>query len=167
MSTPPSSYDDKFRPTTSDVAVFIKNRTVDDHNNFIGDFTDATIVKDTEVERLISEAGTMVLSSLHWDPLADPPSIPEDNVPTVQTLIALMTACFVEATKFSEQISHNVSPYPYLKTMFDDMLAAKQGELGLTTGQTGMSIVDLYLMQYKGAVWTFPDDPMVNWKTAF
>lgn len=157
----------QFTPSTSDVAVFIKNRTVDTNNNYIGDFTAETIVKADEVNHIIQEAGTLVLSALHWDPTAAEPTIPEDNWPTVQTLIALMAACFVEATKFSEQITRNVSPYPYLKTMFDDMLKAKQGELGITTGQTGMSLVDLYLMQSKTAYYDFPDDEMVGWKTAF
>jgi hypothetical protein len=157
----------QFTPSTSDVAVFIKNRTVDNNNNYIGDFTEETIVKASEVNHIIQEAGSMVLSALHWDPTAPDPTIPEDNWPTVQTLIALMTACFVEATKFSEQITRNVSPYPYLKTMFDDMLKAKQGELGITTGQTGMSLIDLYVAQSKTAWYDFPDDEMVNWKTAF
>jgi hypothetical protein len=60
-----------------------------------------------------------------------------------------------------------VSPYPYLKTMFDDMLKAKQGELGITTGQTGMSLIDLYVAQSKTAWYDFPDNEMVNWDTHF
>jgi hypothetical protein len=167
MAIEEPTYDPKFRPTTSDVAVFIKNRTVDNHNNFIGDFTDATIVTADEVNHIITQAGSLVLSALRWDPTAPEPTIPDDNVPTVITLIALLTAIFVEITKFSEQVARNVSPYPYLKQLFDDMLGQKQGELGITTGQTGMSIVDVYLSQSKTAQFTFPDDPMVNWQTAF
>lgn len=168
MATTPPPLKPEFTPSTSDVAVFIKNRTVDTNNNFVGDFTDETIVKKTEVEHLIQEAGYMVTSALRWDENGpEGPTIPEDNWPTVQTLIALFAACLVEVTKFSEQISRNVSPYQYLKEMFDGMLSQKQGELGITTGKTGMSIIDLYVSQSKTAWYEFPDDPMVNWKTAF
>lgn len=163
----PHTFEDQFRPTTRDVAVFIKNRTVDTLNHFKGDFDETTIVKASEVEDIIDGAGPLVLSALRWDPDALEPTIPEDNWPAVQTLIALMVACFVEATKFSEQITRNVSPYPYLKEMFDGMLAQKQGELGITAGKSGMSMVDLYLSQSKTAFYQFPDDEMVNWKTAF
>lgn len=159
---------EQFVPETRDVAVFIKNRTVDNKNNFIGDFTDVTIVTQDEVERTIQEAGTMVLSSLRWDANGpDGPTIPEDNWPTVQSLIALFTAMIVEVTKFSEQITRNVSPYPYLKEMFDKMLAQKQGELGINVGESGQSIIDIYLMQSKTAWFEFPDNQMVNWDTAF
>lgn len=163
----PPPFEEQFRPDTRDVAVFIKNRTVDTMNNFKGDFDETTIVKASEVEDIIDQAGPLVLSALRWNPLAEEPTIPEDNWPAVQTLIALMVACFVEATKFSEQITRNVSPYPYLKEMFDGMLSQKQGELGITAGATGMSMVDLYLAQSKSSYYTFPDDEMVNWKTAF
>lgn len=159
--------DARFKPTTRDVAVFIKNRTVDDDNNFIGDFTPTTTVKDTEVEDLINQAGELILASLHYDP-DNPDSLPEENDPSVQTLIALMAACLVELTKFSEQIERNVSPYQYLKALFDQMLGQLQGKLGIaSTGKTGMSLIDLYISQSKTAVFEFPDDPMVNWQTFF
>src|SRR5262245_54064548 len=119
MSTPDPPYDVKYRPTTLDVAVFIKNRTVDSNNNFLGDFTEETIVTGDEVNHIIDEAAPLVLSALRWDPTADPPSIPEDNTPAVQTLVALLSAIFTEVTKFSEQIARQVSPYPYLKELFD------------------------------------------------
>jgi hypothetical protein len=163
-------YDERFRPTTSDVAVFIKNRTVDDNNEFLGDFTEETVVTDTEVEHLIDQTGELVLAALRWDPTVTPPTISDDNVPAAKTLIALLAACAVEVTKFSEQIARQVSPYPYLKEMFDGMLSQKQGELGIVPpaggGGGGLSLVDLIANQYGRAIFSFPDDPMVNWKTA-
>jgi hypothetical protein len=162
-----STFDDKFRPTTREVASYIKNRTVDDHNNFIGDFTNKTIVTAAEAEDIISLAGPMVLAALQWDPTAAVPTIPDYDIPNVQSLVALFSAILVELTKFSEQISRNVSPYPYLKELFDKMLGEKQGELGISTGETGMSMVDLYMAQSKTAFFDFPTDPMVNWNTAF
>jgi len=109
--------------------------------------------------------GPLVLSALRWDPLL-PTTIPEDNWPAVQTLIALLTACAVEVTKFSEQIARQVSPYPYLKEMFDGMLGQKQGELGIMPPDAqGIGLYDLIARQSGTAQYAFPDDPMVNWRT--
>jgi hypothetical protein len=158
----------QFTPTTAEVAVFIKNRTVDDTNHFLGDFGPTTIVTAEEVELLIEQTGGLVLSALRWDPLLTPPTIPEDNWPAVKTLVALFVAIAVEVTKFSEQIARQVSPYPYLKEMFDGMLAQKQGELGIQpprTGSSSLSLTDLIASQYGKAIYAFPDDPMVNWTT--
>jgi hypothetical protein len=163
------AYDIRFRPTTAEVAVFIKNRTVDDTNHFLGDFGPTTIVTAAEVEKLIDQSGELVLASLHWDPLLVPPPIPNDNIPAARALIALFTAIFVEVTKFSEQIARQVSPYPYLKDQFDKMLSEKQSELGITppqgTSGGGLSLVDLIAKEYGRAIFSFPDDPMVNWQT--
>lgn len=162
-------FDDKFRPTTADVAVFIKNRTVDDNNNFLGDFTNETIVTQSEVDRIMNQAGEMVLTALRYDTTLEVSSIPDDNVATVKGLIALFTAIFVEVTKFSEQIARQVSPYPYLKDQFDKMLAEMQAELGIMPpqggGGGGLSMVDLIANQYGRAIYKFPDDPMISWKT--
>jgi hypothetical protein len=165
MTIPPD-----YRPTTADVAAYIKNRTVDDNNNFFGDFTNTTVVTQSEVDRIINQAGEMVLSALRYDSTIVPP-FPPDNVPTVKALIALFSACFVEVTKFSEQVARQVSPYPYLKDMFDGMLAQKQADLGIVnvggSGGGGLSLTDLIAGQYGRAIYQFPDEPMVNWDSAF
>jgi len=162
----------EFRPTTQEVAAFIKNRTVDDNNNFVGDFSSTTTVTQSEVDRLINECGEMVLAALRYDTTGGVVSIPVDNWPAVKSLIALFTAIFVEVTKFSEQIARQVSPYPYLKELFDKMLAEKQADLGImppqgSGGSGGLSLVDLIAAEYGRAVYQFPDDPMVGWQTAF
>jgi hypothetical protein len=85
--------------------------------------------------------------------------------------VALFAAISVEVTKFSEQIARQVSPYSYLKEMFDKMLAEKQAELGITPpvtgsgGASGLSLVDLIAKEYGRAIFNFPDDPMINWTT--
>lgn len=157
----------QFKPSTQEVAVFIKNRTVDGNNRFIGNFDDTTVVTAAEVDLLIEQVGPLILSALKWDPLITPPTIPQDNWPAVQTLIAIFTAMSVEVSKFSEQIARQVSPYPFLKEMFDGMLAQKQAELGIQSTSTSgsQSLFDLIARQYGKAVFGFPDDPMVNWKT--
>ena len=43
-----------------------------------------------------------------------------------------------------------MSPYPFLKQMFDDMLAQKQGELGVFSGAQGLSLIDLYISPDQG-----------------
>lgn len=158
-----------FTPTTAEVAVFIKNRTVDENNNFVGDFTADTIVTATEVASIIQQAGEMVTAALRWE-VGPPATIPSDNFPAVKALIALFSAIFVEVTKFSEQIARQVSPYPYLKSSFDSMLAQKQADLGIIPPTTGggsgqLSLVDLIASEYGRAIYAFPDDPMVNWQT--
>jgi hypothetical protein len=161
----------QFRPTTEEVAAYIKNRTDDGNNNFLGDFTSDTVVTDDEVNLLIDQTGELVLAALRWDPLLQAVSIPESNWPAVKTLVALFAAISVEVTKFSEQIARQVSPYSYLKEMFDKMLAEKQAELGITPpvtgsgGASGLSLVDLIAKEYGRAIFNFPDDPMINWKT--
>jgi hypothetical protein len=158
--------DPQFKPDTAEVAVFIKNRTVDENNKYVGDFDDTTVVTGEEVDLLIEQVGPLVLSALKWDPDIVPPTIPEDNWPAVQTLVALFTAMAVEVTKFSEQITRQVSPYPYLKDMFDGMLKQKQAELGIQAAdQSGLNLYDLISRQYGKAIYAFPDDPMVNWTT--
>jgi len=164
-------YDDRFRPETAEVAVYIKNRTVDDNNRFIGDFTADTIVTKLEVENIIAQAGEMVLAALRWDPTLVPPTIPDDNIPAARALIAIYSAIVIEVTKFSEQIARQVSPYPYLKAMFDGMLSQKQAELGIQppagTGGGGLTLVDLIASQFGRALYSFPNDPMVGWQTQF
>lgn len=163
------AFDTRFRPTTAEVAAFIKNRTVDGNNNFLGDFSSETVVTQSEVDRIINQAGEMVLSALRYDALLGASSIADDNAPTVKSLIALFSAIFVEVTKFSEQIARQTSPYPYLKELFDKMLAELQAELGIMPpqggGGGGLSMVDLIASQYGKAIYKFPDDPMVGWMT--
>jgi hypothetical protein len=156
---------DQFTPSTIDVAGYIKNRTVDGNNHYLGDFTSETVVTDTEVQGLIALAEPLVLSALQWNPLV--PNIVGFNVDATKALIALLTAIFVEITKFSEQIARGVSPYTPLNEMYTALLAAKQAELGIQSAtESGLSLWDLVARQSGVAQYDFPDDPMVNWNTA-
>lgn len=166
MSAPPyiPTLDPRFAPTTAQVASYIKNRTVDKNNNYVGDFTDETVVTNEEVIRLIDLAGPMVLSALRW--IEDPaPSIPADNWPTVTSLIALLAASLVELTKFSEQVARQVSPYPQLNELFNTMVKQKQSELGIvdTSGGDHTTIPDLIALQSGTPVYDFPEPDNVNW----
>lgn len=163
MTVPPT---DQFTPTTKEVAGYIKNRTVDGNNHYIGDFTVNTTVTADEVDALILLAEPMVLSALQWDPAT--PTIVGYNVDAARALVALLAAIFVELTKYSEQIARGVSPYEPLKQLFDDLLAQKQAELGVApTTTTGTNVWDLVARQSGIAIYEFPDDLMVNWNTQF
>jgi len=164
MTIPSAS--DQFTPSTKEVAGYIKNRTVDGNNSYLGDFTSDTSVTDAEVESLISMAEPMVLAALQWNPAV--PNIVGMNVDAARALVAMLAAILVELTKFSEQIARGVSPYTPLKELFDDLLSQKQLELGIVSPEQGrIGLWDLVARQAGTAYFDFPDDPMVNWTTAF
>jgi hypothetical protein len=166
-----------FRPTTREVAVHIKNRTVDNFNKFIGDFTDNTVVTRREVEELIDKAEEWVLRRLHLPvnpslgivPVTDP--LADSTKAAIRSMIALMAAALVELTKFSEQIARGVSPYPYLKELFDDQMDILYedvtGKKPSGDGAGGTGLWDLVAQQSGNSYFDFPDPATVNWETQF
>lgn len=171
--------DNTIIPTTREVAVHIKNRTVDSGNNFLGDFTDETSVTAEEVVELIDKVEEWVLRRLNIpssttivpDPGPSSTTIEftDETKRAIRSLIALGAAALVELTKFSEQIARGVSPYPYLKDLFDEQLASLYESVtgNSASGSGGESLWDLVGKQFGLALYGFPDDPMVGWKTAF
>lgn len=165
----------EYTPSTREVASYIKNRTVDAYNNFIGDFTDDTIVTGGDVTRIIDQAEELVLRRLKLPPAVDPsvpvPPLPEQTVEAIKNLIALLAASMVELNKFSEQIATGRSAYPYLKELFDEMLGWLATDiLGEAPGdQAGhVSIWDLVASQSGIARFDFPVVPdNVSWATKF
>lgn len=152
------------RPNTRDVAAYIKNRTVDSNNNFVGDFTDNTAVTKDEVEELIIKGEDRILRRLDLDP-NEP--LPTESLPAIRDMISLYAAMLTELTKYSEQVAVGRSPYPHLKQLFDDQLP----ELVLdvlgpqavdTGGGTGILVGD------GKAQYTFDDDyglGLIDWRT--
>jgi hypothetical protein len=180
ITYPPVWYEsvNNLRPTTNEVASFIKNRTVDKYNNYRGDFSDETIVTRQEVTELIDQVEEWVLRRLHLPPnpeasgivipVVDP--LADSTRAAIRSLIALGSAAMVELTKFSEQIARGVSPYPYLKEWFDDQMVVlfedvTGKESDPSTGSTGLW--DLVADGSGNSYFSFPTDPMVNWKTPF
>lgn len=160
-----------YRPSTRDVALHIKNRTVDNLNNYLGDFTDDTAVTAEEVGDLILKAEELTLRALDQDPDV---AIPDESVTAVRGLIALLAACLVELTKFSEQVARGVSPYPQLKELWDEQLTIVQEDLGVPqTGGgrlSGTSMTAWYLIkdgQFGEPQYDFPTEPTVGWSTKF
>jgi hypothetical protein len=167
--TSPRYFDSElFRPSTRMVAAYIKNRTVDSNNNYLGDFTSATVVTDAEVEELITVAKQRVLRKLDADP-NEP--IPVESHLAITSAIALYTAMLVELTKFSEQIQTNRSPYPHLfdlwKEMWPDLVEDVTGVPPTDTSGGSKSVWDLVATQSNTAHYAFPDPATVNWETAF
>jgi hypothetical protein len=168
-----------FRPTTREVAVHIKNRTVDIYNKWIGDFTDDTPVTRREVEELIDKAEEWVLRRLHIPlnpslagvivPVVDP--LDDTTKAAIRSMIALMAAALVELTKYSEQIARGVSPYPYLKELFDDQMDILYedvtGKKPSGDGAGGTGLWDLVAAQSGNSYFDFPTPYQVNWDTRF
>lgn len=158
------------RPSTRDVAQYIKNRTVDRLNNYVGDFTDQTAVTKAEVEGIITKAQELTLRALDQDPNV---AIPTESQAGVRSLIGILAAALVELTKFSEQIARGVSPYPFLKDLFDEQLVHLQTDLGVTPSTPGsgsghLTVWDLVATQNMESLYDFPIVPEnVTWTTKF
>lgn len=157
------------RPSTKDVAVHIKNRTVDAGNNFLGDFTATTPVTDAEVDELIVKAENRVLRRIDKDPNIP---IPTESQQAVKDLIALYAAMLVELTKYSEQVARGTSPYPQLKELFDETLQeVREDILGVAAAATvtGSTVLPWYAGGSGTAHYSFPDDVggMIRWDTRF
>jgi hypothetical protein len=160
-----------YRPSTRDVALHIKNRTIDASGNYVGDFTEDTVaVTGEEVAELILKAEEFVLRALDQDPDV---AIPDESLTGVRSLIALFAAMLVELTKFSEQVARDASPYDKLKDLFDEQLEVVQVDLGVTpTAGTisGASMTAWYLVyqgQHGTPQYDFPVIPDVGWGTRF
>lgn len=164
-----------FRPSTRDVALYVKNRTVDRYNNFLGDFKNGgmlaggTAVSADEVEGLIQKAEQRVLRLLDVDPNVP---IPTESQAAVTDLMALYAAMLVEVTKYSEQIQRQTSPYPQLKELWDDAWpAVKEDVVG--TGQvisgSNIGLWDIVATGTRAAQGTFPetDEEKVSYQTRF
>lgn len=158
-----------YRPSTRQVALHIKNRTVDDLNNFIGDFTDETVVTGDEVEELIVKAEQRILRRLDVD---SNEVIPTESHQAISEVIALYAAMLVELTKFGEQIQANRSPYIHLRDLFiDQMKELLEDVRGIAATDDGgggsKSVWDLVATQENEASFAFPDPFRVNWETQF
>ena len=157
-----------FRPSTRQVAIHIKNRTVDENNNYIGDFTATTAVTKDEVEELIVKAEQRVLRKLDTDPNVP---IPSESHQGVSELVALYAAMLVELTKFGEQIQANRSPYIHLRDLFNEqfpeVVTDVTGESPPVSGSGSLSVWDLVATQDNTPQWGFPDPETVNWDSKF
>jgi hypothetical protein len=164
-----------FRPSTRDVALYVKNRTVDKFNNFLGDFKNGgvtnggTAVSADEVEGLIEKAEQRVLRLLDVDPNVP---IPTESQAAVTDAMALYAAMLVEITKYSEQIQRQTSPYPQLKELWDDLWPALQKDINPTSAvptSSGIGLWDIVATGTRTAQGTFPetDEDKITYKTAF
>jgi hypothetical protein len=155
------------RPSTRDVAVHILNRTVDNQNNYLGDFTADTAVTDEDVEGLITKAQSRIMSKIDVDPNV---AIPTESQQAVSDLIALYAAMLVELTKYGEQIQANRSPYEHLRDLFNTQLQELtvdiQGASALTDTGHAKSLWDLVAVQSNTPHWAFDDPETFNWNSS-
>lgn len=165
----------EYTPTTKQVATYIKNRTVDRFNNFVGDFNDNTIVTKEEAEAAIDQAEELILRRLKLPPdpalPVEPNPLQPEVVEAIQNLIALLAASIIELTKFGEQIQTGRSAYPYLKELFDDMLGWLASDILGESADDGGGNIGLWDLVAQGsgtAHFDFPIVPdAVSWYTKF
>lgn len=168
------------RPSTRDVANYVKNRTITPDGNYLGDFSDAThatgvpmtSVTATEVNELIVKAENRVLRRMDIDP-NEQPLIPAESQAALSDLMALYAGMLIELTKFGEQIARRTSPYPELKVLFDEQLLEMRDDIRNDvilpgepdpSGPGGTGVAGFGTAQY-----TFPEDVggMISWETDF
>jgi hypothetical protein len=159
-------------PTVSDVGAILRARTQDDQDDEVGTFNADTRPTDTEVERLIVQAGTTVFSATgSLDSLT---CALADNIrESAKYWVSLLASMLVELSYFPEQVRSDRSAYAFYKQMWDDettgfrslldaVSECKAGEVEPDTpGDQGSFIAD--------PSWSFPEDlgGMVGWQTRF
>lgn len=108
----------EFAPTPGVVGSILRTRTKDTNGNEIGTFNENTRPSGIEVASLILQGagdlalavGTRDLPELLWD--------------HARVVAAYRAACLIELTYFPEQVALGRSPYPQLKELYDEALAA-------------------------------------------
>jgi hypothetical protein len=100
-------------PSLREVAVHIRNRTVErSSNKFLGTFTNATRPSDEEAWEAIELALNDIIADTGR---LDRVGITADSHRAVRSLAALRAAMIIERSYYGEQIGANKSPYPALE----------------------------------------------------
>jgi hypothetical protein len=152
-------------PTVDDIGSLLRARTQDDDDQELGTFTPDTRPTDTEVQRLIGQASSIVYGATGV--ITD---LECQSAGTIQEsakyLISLLTACLIELSYFPEQVRSERSGF--------------QGYYDIFTGPMGMTALLDSVAECRGgevepdseggsktASWDFPVDlgGLVGWQT--
>lgn len=128
-----------YRPTVKDVADHIRARTIDEFDNEVGTFTNATTPNAAAVEDLINDALDEV-SSVYGASIPDAPAPnPELYRVAAANVVATLAAAKVELTHFGKEVARQNSPYEQLMKEFDRSLLWLSAKLGVAVpgGDTG------------------------------
>lgn len=155
-------------PTVDEVGAILRARTQDDHDDELGTFTPDTRPTDTEVEKLIVRAGTVVYGATgRLDDLQC--FLAQQVREQAKHWIAFMTAMLVELSYFPEQVRSDRSAFQYYKDIWDDEVVGFRGLLDAVTECKGGEIEpDTGDAPFIGnPSWAFPVDVggMVGWQT--
>jgi hypothetical protein len=108
------------RPTTAQVAKYIRARTKDSTGAEVGDFDGDTRPTDAQCEDQISSSLVLVQTRL-----PDMSKITDaELLAAVEEVVAMDAACVIEKTYWPEQLGSARSPYAILKAERDEELAA-------------------------------------------
>lgn len=111
-------------PGVDDVGAILRARTLTKNGLVAGTFNSYTTPSDVAVISLINQACSDVQDAIG----------PQTNVPVslysgVESLAAIGAALLIELGYFPEQINSGRSPYPQLKTQYDDKLKRLQNAI--------------------------------------
>lgn len=102
-------------PSLADVGKVDMARTRDDVGNELQTFTDKTKPTDDQVLALISSSVDEVRPQIGSE-------IPNDLEDLAKQVVSLRTAMYIELTYFGSEVAQNRSPYPFYKTLYDELL---------------------------------------------
>lgn len=121
-----------WRPTVSEVASRIRNRTIDENGNELGTFTNNTEPTASQVEDLIDESVDEMIS-IFTETVIDAPTGPDPDAyrKVVRAAAAALTAANVELTYFGKEVARDNSPYKQLLEDYKRRLAYAASMLGI------------------------------------
>lgn len=117
-------------PGVDDVGALLRARTMTKNGLIIGTFNAYTSPDDVTVMGLINDAAADV-----QDAIGPEVNVPVTLYPQAETLAALGAALQVELSFFPEQVNSGRSPYPQLKTLYDDKLKRLQNAIVSAGGE--------------------------------
>jgi hypothetical protein len=145
----------KVTPTSDDVALLVATRTIDSASNELGQFTTDTRPTDAQVDALIQQALTMVLTPL-------PDRLQESLYPRIREAVAVQAAILVETSFYREQA--NTGTITALNTRLGAMLEAIQEDAGGAGVSNRVdSIVLRSTMTEYDPYYALPPPPVVGW----
>lgn len=104
-----------YRPLVSDVAAWLRTRTVDSSGREVGTFTADTRPTYEEADRVIDLAVDKLEAKFG-------PNVAAELVGSAKNVVALRAAMLIELSFFADQIRADRSPYNELKALYEEAL---------------------------------------------
>lgn len=153
-------------PTVDDVAALLRARTQDNHDDEIGTFNDDTRPTGDEVQKIIDQACSVVLTrvgSMDTPPM-DCPTAPSlrTNAASNAAMLAVM---LVELSYFPEQVRSDRSAFEEYRDLWNTLMDSLVDAAAECRG--GEVVPDDGGGSSAGPSWSFPVDAggLVGWQT--